>query len=78
MSDLLRLRAETVVGRGSDGEMDDFRWLLSEVAKAGQVLPKLNHEELGAVTQAGVSCLGVLDRLVLFALLSIENKNIYI
>lgn len=78
MSDLLRLRAETVVGRASDGEMDDFRWLLSEVAKAGQVLPKLNHEELGAVTQAGVSCLGVLDRLVLFALLSIENKNIYI
>ena len=73
MSDLLRLRAVTVVDRGSDGEMDDFRWLLSEVAKAGQVLPGLNQEELEVVTQAGVSCLGVLDRLVLFSLLSIEN-----
>ena len=68
MSDLLRLRAVTVVDRGSDGEMDDFRWLLSEVANAGQVLPGLNQEELEVVTQAGVSCLGVLDRLVLFAL----------
>lgn len=26
--DLLRLRAVTVVDRGSDGEVDDFRWLL--------------------------------------------------
>jgi len=71
-SDLLRLRAVTVVDRGSDGEMDDFRWLLSEVAKAGQLLPGLNQEELEVVTQAGVSCLGVLDRLLLFAFLTIE------
>ena len=35
-SDLLRLRAVTVVDRGSDGEVDDFRWLLSRVA-AGRV-----------------------------------------
>lgn len=54
MSDLLRLRAVTVVDRGSDGEMDDFRWLLSEVAKAGLILPGLNQEELEVVTQAGV------------------------
>jgi len=65
MSDLLKLRAVTVVDRGSGGEMDDFRWLLSEVAKAGQVLPGLNQEELEVVTEAGVSCLGVLDHLVL-------------
>lgn len=64
-----------LVNRGSNGEMDDFRWLLSEVANAGQVLPGLNQEELEVVTQAGVSCLGVLDRLVLFALLSIEKKK---
>ncbi len=75
MSDLLRLRAVTVVGRGSDGETDDFRWLLSEVARAGQILPGLYQEELEAVAQAGVSCLGVLGRLVLFALMSIEKKN---
>lgn len=37
-SDLLRLRAVTVVDRGSDGEADDFRWLLSGVAGEGQAL----------------------------------------
>ena len=41
-SDLLRLRAVTVVDRVSDGEMDDFRWLLSEVVRTGQFLPRLN------------------------------------
>ena len=68
MSDLLRLRAVTVVDRGSDGEMDDFRWLLSEVAKAGQLLPGLDDEELEVVSKAGVTCLGVLGRLVLLLL----------
>lgn len=28
VSDLLRLRAVTAVDRGSDGEVEDFRWLL--------------------------------------------------
>ena len=41
-SDLLRLRAVTVVDRGSDGEIDDFRWLWSEVAKLGRSLPGLD------------------------------------
>ena len=27
MSELLRLRAVTVVDRGDDGDVDDFRWL---------------------------------------------------
>ena len=40
-SDFLRLRAVTVVDRGSDGEVDDFRWLLSGVAGEGQVLPTI-------------------------------------
>ena len=40
-SDLLRFRAVTVVDRGGDGQMDDFRWRLSEVAKAGPYLPGL-------------------------------------
>ena len=30
MSDLLRLRTMKVVDRGSDGEVEDFRWLLSK------------------------------------------------
>ncbi len=69
MSDLLRLRAVTVVDSGSDGEKDDFRWLLAEVTKAGQLLPGLDKEELEAVDDAVVSCLGVLGRLVLFAIM---------
>ncbi|KAK2805309.1 hypothetical protein FQN50_006210 [Emmonsiellopsis sp. PD_5] len=70
--DLLRLRAVTVVDRGSDGECQDFRWLLSEVARAGQVLPGLDDEELEYVSKAG-DCLGLLDRLVLGAVLGAEN-----
>ena len=75
-SDLLRLRAVTVVDRGSDGEVDDFRWLLSGVASEGQVLPVLDKEELEYVSKAGGSCLGRLDRLVLGAVLGANNSAI--
>ncbi|KAK3175328.1 hypothetical protein OEA41_002575 [Lepraria neglecta] len=75
-SDLLRLRAVTVVDRGSDGEVDDFRWLLSGVASEGQVLPVLDKEELEYVMKAGGSCLGKLDRLVLGAVLGANNSAI--
>ena len=40
-SDLLRFRAVTVVDRGENGQVDDFRWLLSEVAKARPYHPGL-------------------------------------
>ncbi|KAL3447184.1 hypothetical protein BJX65DRAFT_308248 [Aspergillus insuetus] len=70
MSDLFRFRAMTVVDRGSDGEAADFRWLLSEVARVGQVLPGLSCLELEYMKEAGRSCLGRFDRLVLFAILS--------
>ena len=73
-SDLLRLRAVTVVDRGSDGEVDDFRWLLSEVAREGQVLPELDQEEMEYISRAGESCLGRLDRLVLGAILGANNS----
>ncbi|OAG42577.1 hypothetical protein AYO21_03162 [Fonsecaea monophora] len=46
VSDLLRLRAVTVVDRGSDGEVEDFQWLLLRVACMGQLLPELDDEEL--------------------------------
>ena len=62
-SDLLRLRAVTVVDRGSDGETDDFRWLLSEVSSAGRLLPRLNEEELEVVSEAE-TVWGVLGRLL--------------
>lgn len=75
-SDLLRLRAVTVVDRGSDGEVDDFRWLLSGVASEGQVLPALDKEELEYMGKAGMSCLGRLDRLVFGAVLGENNLEL--
>ncbi|PYI08894.1 hypothetical protein BO78DRAFT_439949 [Aspergillus sclerotiicarbonarius CBS 121057] len=75
VSDLLRFRAMTVVDRGSDGESADFRWLLSEVARVGQVLPGLTSEELECMSKAGRSCLGRFDWLVLAAVLSGPDAN---
>ncbi|KAL4778128.1 hypothetical protein BJX76DRAFT_352844 [Aspergillus varians] len=69
VSDLLRFRAMTVVDRGSDGDAADFRWLLSEVARVGQVLPGLNIEELEYIKEAGRSYLGRFDCLILFVIL---------
>jgi hypothetical protein len=66
----------TVVDCGSDGEVDDFRWLLSEVAREGQVLPALDQEELGYVSRARESCLRGLGRLVLRAVLGAKNSAI--
>lgn len=74
-SDLLRLRAVTVVDRGGDGEVGDFRWLLSEVAKEGAVLPGLTTEELETMQAAG-SRLGMLDLLVLAAVLSSHDAAV--
>ena len=76
MSDLLRLRAVTVVERGSDGEADDFRWLLTEVAKAGQLMPGLSQEELEYIRGAGRLCLGRLGRLVLYSILQKEDGDL--
>lgn len=77
MLDLLRLRAVTVVDRGSDGEADDFRWLLLEVAKTGKLLPRLSREELEYMCGAGRSCLGRLDRLVLYSILDEEDGRLF-
>ncbi len=62
-----------MVDRGSNGEVDDFRWLLSGVAIEGQVLPVLDQVELEYVSRAGEFCLGRLDRLVLGAVLCDNN-----
>ncbi|KAJ5705358.1 hypothetical protein N7536_001047 [Penicillium majusculum] len=73
MSDLLRPRAMSVVDLGSDGEVEDFRWLLSEVAKAGQLLPGLDDQELKYMLDAGRPCLGGLNCLVLYYVLQAED-----
>ncbi|KAI0381371.1 hypothetical protein F5Y04DRAFT_280903 [Hypomontagnella monticulosa] len=72
-SDLLRLRAVTVVERGSDGEIDDFLWLLWKVAMEGRVLPELGDDDREYLCGAGEFCLGPLGRLVLAAILSANN-----
>ncbi|KAI7083137.1 hypothetical protein KC356_g7819 [Hortaea werneckii] len=45
VSDLLLLRAVTVVDRGSDGDILDFEWMLSRVIETDK-LPVINAEEL--------------------------------
>ena len=74
MSDFLRLRAQTVVDRGSDGDVADFRWLLAGVAREGQLLPVLDDGEAENVAGAGAR-LGWLDRLVFGAVLG-DNVNL--
>ena len=39
LSDLIILRAVTVVDRGSKGEVDDFRWLIKKAAEAAEFCP---------------------------------------
>ncbi|KAJ5663066.1 hypothetical protein N7507_003797 [Penicillium longicatenatum] len=73
MSDLLRLRAETVVNRGSNGDAADFRWVLSEVARAGQILKRLSSDELECIRNAKRSYLGRLDCLVLYSVLDDQD-----
>ncbi|KAJ5657384.1 uncharacterized protein N7484_001033 [Penicillium longicatenatum] len=73
MSDLLILRAETVVNRGSNGDAADFRWVLSEVARAGQILKRLSSDELEYIRNAKKSFLGRLDCLVLYSVLDDQD-----
>lgn len=72
MSDLLLLRAVTVVERGADGDVLDFQWLLAKVAGMGELLV-IDGEELGTLRTAVEACLGKLGCLVLAAILSSEN-----
>ncbi|OGM44492.1 hypothetical protein ABOM_006742 [Aspergillus bombycis] len=70
VSDLLRLRAMSYVDRGKFGDDVDFQWLLSEVARGGEVLPELDNEERAYIAKAGSSLLGRAERLVLLSVLS--------
>ncbi|KAM3487295.1 hypothetical protein MY3957_009420 [Beauveria namnaoensis] len=72
-SDLLRLRAVTVVNRGGDGDVLDFLWLLSAVVEAGASLPELDQENLEYVVGALEYCLPGLGRLASVAVLSARD-----
>ncbi|KXH42496.1 hypothetical protein CNYM01_13213 [Colletotrichum nymphaeae SA-01] len=74
-SDLLRLRAKTVVERGSDGEVDDFRWLLLLAARYGQVLPLLDNDEVENLVGAAAILMSF-DVLILVALLGVNNRAV--
>jgi len=73
MSDLLLLRAVTVVDRGGDGDIADFKWLLAEVAKRGQFFA-VDDEELDWLVRAGELVLGGLGRLVVAAIIGSTNE----
>jgi len=53
--DLLVLRGVTVAGRGADGDLLDFRWLLTTAAERGLLLPRLNRDKVEALKEvAGI------------------------
>ena len=63
----------TVAERGSVGEVDDFRWLMSGVARAGEEMPELDESELEDML-AAAKRLCILDCLVLVAILGVRNQ----
>lgn len=73
VSDLLLLRAVTVVNRGRDGDILDFQWLLSEVVKENQ-FPVIDEEELEYLCSAVEFCLGIMGRLVVAAMIGSNNE----
>lgn len=73
MSDLLLLRAATVVYRGGEGDVWDFQWLLSEVTGSAVDFPAICDDELECLIEAAESCLGGLGWLVVVAILGDKN-----
>ena len=71
-SDLLLLRAMTVVDRGSDGDVLDFQWLLTEVAESGH-FPEINDEESECLLGAVKFCLGECARFVVAGIIGTSN-----
>lgn len=75
MSDLLLLRAVTVVDRGGDGDIWDFQWLLSKVTVKSVELPRICDEELEYLSKAVELCLGSYGWLVVAAILGNNNVD---
>lgn len=74
ISDLLLLRAMTVVNRGGEGDILDFKWLLSEVVKQ-DCFPEIGDVELENMCSAVELCLGKMGRLVVAAIIGSSNLN---
>lgn len=76
MSDLLLLRASTVVNRGEKGDILDFEWLLSEVVKQEQdCFPEIGDAELENLCFAVELCVGIFGHLVVAAIIGSSNVS---
>lgn len=73
VSDLLLLRAVTVVDHAGIGDVFDFGWLLSKVAKTRESFPEIDDEEFDVLLEAVESCLGGLGCLVAAAIIGSNN-----
>lgn len=71
---LLLLRAVTVVNRGGEGDIWDFKWLLLKVVKQ-DCFPDIGDEELEDLCSAVELCLGKMGRLVVAAIIGSSNSN---
>jgi hypothetical protein len=71
-TDLFLLRAVTVVDRGEERDLEDFKWLLWLMAERGSILPELGSERVEAVVGAARD-LTLCERLLLLALLSVRD-----
>jgi hypothetical protein len=52
LSDLFLLRAETVVGRSNERDVEDFKWLLGLMVRKGTILPVLGAERAMVLVEA--------------------------
>lgn len=77
-AELLLLRAETVVGRGTDGDVADFRWLLKKTVGRGIILRQLKAEKMEVLVEAARVALTPGETFVLSAILSEHNFHKYI
>lgn len=74
ISDLLLLRATTLLNRKGTGDLLDFRWLLSKVVEHYS-FPEIDGEELERLCSAVELCLGKLGILVVAAIIGSSNGN---
>jgi hypothetical protein len=68
--DLILNRAETVVGRGTQGDVDDLRYLLAVAARRGELIPARGESMKELVLEAAAE-LTQCERLLLEALMPI-------
>ncbi|KAL0465445.1 hypothetical protein QR685DRAFT_507444 [Neurospora intermedia] len=74
MSDLLLMRAVTVVDRGGDGDRLDFQWLLGGVFEKREQFPRINDEELHWLAKAAEAVYGPIGYLGIASCIATTNE----